>query len=55
MSNSLINAKQAAEYLHVTPQTITAMLRKRALKGIKIGARWYTTIAWCNALVHANL
>lgn len=39
MGNSLYTTKEAAEYLRVTVQSITAWYRKGKLKGTKIGGK----------------
>lgn len=54
MDDAYINTKRAAEYLRVTPQTVTRMLRNRVLKGTKCGSRWFTTLAWCDELLRTN-
>lgn len=54
MNDVFVDTKKAAEYLCVTPQAVTRMLRLGVLKGVKRGKRWFTTLAWCDELFHTN-
>ena len=37
MANELVSAKEAAQILHVTPQTILNMINDGRLKAVKLG------------------
>lgn len=40
--------EQAAEYLHMHPDTVRGLLRRGDLKGVKTGGTWRTRTDWCD-------
>lgn len=42
-------AKEAAEYMGMHPETVYTLLRRRELRGVKVGRRWRVRRDWCDA------
>lgn len=42
-------AKESAEYMGMHPETVYTLLRRRELRGVKVGRRWRVRRDWCDA------